>query len=49
MFALLPSPTLFLRSLLRLLLGLSLMATVGTGYAKPDNVSDAEMNLLPRY
>jgi len=39
----------FLRALLYLVLGLMLLATAGMASAKPTNVTDAEMSLLPRY
>ena len=50
MFAFVPKDTHFPGTLLRLALGMALMAMTGTALAnKPDNITEAEMKLLPRY
>ena len=39
----------FFEKLTRLALGLTLLTMVGSVLAKPDNITDAEMQLLPPY
>ena len=39
----------FLEKMTRLALGLTMMAMVGSASAKPDNITEAEMKLLPPY